>query len=131
MPGYGGSGSATLLRENQQKFLFQSEPVPAGTASIAVQLERISRTSYPWGVSFQVYFTDVNGNPANPGAFELDIMDSDIDELSQYCMVSSLTTGLNATYSGRVELRDFYAKYVLAYVKTLTNSVYVTVLVTR
>lgn len=131
MPGYGGTGSATLLRENRQKFLFQQEQVAAGAFSAAVQLERLSRVGYPWGVSFQIYFTDINGNPADPGAFEIDILSSDVDELWQYCSANSYSTGLNASYAGRVELTSFYAKYVMAYVKTLTNAVYTTVLVTR
>jgi hypothetical protein len=133
MPGYGGTGQATLLRENQQKFLFQQEPVAAGRASVAVQLERISRSFYPWGVSFQASFTDVNGNSANPGAFEIDIQTSDVDQDSQYCTINSWTntTSLNANFAGRMELTTLYAKFVRAYIKTLTNGVYTTLLVTR
>lgn len=133
MPGYGGGGAAILIRENQQKWLFQQEINVTARASIAVQLERIPRASYPWGVSFQIYFTDATGNPANPGVYEVDIQTSDIDQDAQYCTINSLigAGGLNASFAGRIELPSFYAKYVRAYVKTLTNAVYVSVLVTR
>lgn len=133
MPGYGGTGQATLLRENKQVYLFQRESGVGGKASVAFQLERIPRTFYPWGASFQLAFTDVNGNPADPGAFEVDIQTSDIDEDSQYCVINSWVndTSLNTSFVGRIELPNFYAKYVRAFVASLTNAVYVTLLVTR
>jgi hypothetical protein len=133
MPGYGGTGRATLIRDNQQVFLFQQENNVTSRASIAVQLERINRSFYPWGVSFHVAFTDVNGNPADPGAYEIDIQTSDIDKDSQYCTINAIAGAgsLNSSFVGRLELPSFWAKYVRAYVKTLTNTVYVTVLVTR
>ena len=133
MSGYGGTGSATLLRENQQRFLFQQEINVTGRASIAVQLERIPRASYPWGASFEIYFTDASGNPANPGAYEVDIQTADIDQDSHYCTVSILNGAgqLNGSFVGRIEMSSFWAKYVRAYIKTLTNVVYVSVLVTR
>ncbi len=131
MPGYAGTGQATLIRDNQQKFLFQQETNVTGKASIALQLERVNRSFYPWGVSFQVAFTDVNGNPANPGAVEVDIQTSDIDQDTQYCTINSLTSGLNANFVGRIELPSFYAKYIRAFIKVLTNNVFVTVQATH
>jgi hypothetical protein len=141
---YPGNGQAGLLRPNGQQWLFQKQMVPAGlvsggagaygnnpSASIAVQLERIRGDSYPFGASFHIEFTDVNGNPSNPGVFEIDIQDSDIDIDTQYCQLSSLTGGLNAYYVGRIELPTFWGKFVRAYVKTLTNAVYLSVLATR
>jgi hypothetical protein len=71
MPGFQGTGKATLIRDNQQLFLFQQETNVTGRPSIALQLERINRSAYPWGMSFQISFTDVNGNPADPGTFEV------------------------------------------------------------
>jgi hypothetical protein len=133
MSGYGGTGKATLLRDNQQMFLFQQDTVAAGMASRAVQLERINRSNYPWGVSFEIYFTDVNGNPASPGAFEVDIQTADIDQDSHYCTINALNAAgqLNASFVGRIELPNFWAKYVRAFVKTLTNAVSTSVMVTR
>ena len=133
MSGYGGTGQATLLRDNRQQFLFQQEVNVTGRASIAVQLERVNRSFYPWGVSFELFFTDANGNPANPGVFEVDIQTADIDQDTHYCTINALAGAgfLNSNYVGRLELPSFWAKYVRGYVKTLTNAVYTSLLVTR
>jgi hypothetical protein len=133
MPGFGGTGQAILLRENQQRYLFQQEQVTVGRASIAVQLERVRGSYYPWGISFQFYFTDVNGNPADPGAFGIDIQTSDVDQDALYSTALPYpgTATLNASFSGHAELVNFYAKYVRVSVKSLTNAVYVNVLATR
>lgn len=130
MSGYAGTGRATLLRENQQSFLFQQEEVVAGMASRAFQIERITH-SFQAGVAFQIFFTDVNGNPSNPGAFEIDVQTSDIDQDNQYSTVTTYTGPLNAGFSGRVELTNFFAKYIRCMLKSLTNAVYVTVLVSH
>lgn len=133
MSGYAGAGRAVLLRDNKQIFLFQQETGVAGKASIAVQVERVNRSFYPWGISFQIYFTDVNGNPSDPGAFEMDVQSSDIDADAQYVTIDSIlhATDLNATFVGRIELQTFFAKYIRVLPKTVTNAVYVNVLVTR
>lgn len=133
MPGYGGTAQATLLRDNKQIFLFQQEVNVTGRASIAVQLERVNRSFYPWGASFEVYFTDVNGNPASPGNFEVDIQTADIDQDTHYCTINSFvnTASLNANFVGRIELPSFWAKFVRGYVKSLTNPVYTSLLATR
>ncbi len=138
---YPGSGQAVLLRANENQWLFQQQIVSAGasgvaganaSASIAVLLERIkSSTFYPFGVSVQIYFTDVNQVAANPGAFEVDVQTSDIDVDAQYSTISALTGGLNAAFSGRVELPTFWAKFLRVYAKTITNAVYLNVLVNR
>jgi hypothetical protein len=131
MPGYRGAGQAALLRYNQQRFLFQQESGLTGRASIAVQLERVRGSHYPWGASFQLYFTDASGKPADPGAFEVDIQTSDTDADAQFCTISAVTGPLNASYAARLELPNFFAKFIRAYVKTLTNAVYVSVMATR
>jgi hypothetical protein len=133
MPGYKGTGQATLIRDNQQIFLFHQEADVTGTPSIALQIERINRSYYPWGVSFQLYFTDVNGNPANPGTFEVDIQTSDLDEDSQYCVTNAWagTPSLNASFAGRIELPSFYAKYIRAFIASLGNPVYINLLATH
>jgi hypothetical protein len=131
MAGYQGTGKAVLIRDNQQKYLFQQETGVTGRASIALQVERVNRSFYPWGVSFQIAFTNAAGAPADPGAFEIDIQTSDMDQDTQYCTLNAFSGTLNASFVGRVELTTLYAKYIRAYVKTLTNAVYVTALVTR
>jgi hypothetical protein len=115
MPGYAGTGKATLLRDNSQKFLFQMEQPAAGTASIAFQLERVNRSFYPWGASFEIYFTDVNGNPASPGTFEIDIQTADLDQDSHYCTINQIAgANLNTNFVGRLELPSFFAKFIRA-----------------
>lgn len=128
MPGYKGSGQATLLRENRSEFLFElTDNATAGTASKSVNLERRPGSFYPWGASFEIFFSGA------PGTFEVDIQTADIDQDSHYCTISTInsTGSLNANNVGRIELPQFWAKYVRAYVKTLTNPVQVGVLVTR
>jgi hypothetical protein len=136
IPGkYPGAGQASLLRANEQVYLFQTQLIAAGTASIAVQLERIkSGFFYPFGASMEVWFTDVNNNPLTPGAFELDWQDADVDQDSHYNTMSSLvgTASLNSNFVGRIELPTFWSKYMRALLKTMPNAnVYTTVLVTR
>lgn len=128
---YPGGGQASLLRSNGQQWLFQQQLNAAGKASIAVQLERIRAASYPFGASFQIYFTNSSGVAADPGTFEVDIQASDIDTDTQYSNLQVINSGLNASYSIGYEAPSFWAKFVRAYVKTLTNAVYVNVLVTR
>jgi hypothetical protein len=132
VPGlYPGGGKASLLRANAQQYLFQQQLVTSGQASIAVQLERIKSAGfYPFGVSMQIWFTDASGNAANPGTFEVDLQRSDVDADAQYS-VSVGVTALNTSFSTFIELPWLWAKFVRAYAKTVTNAVYLNVLVTR
>jgi hypothetical protein len=125
MPGYPGADQAQLLYENRQAFLFQNETVAAGTASIAYQLRRERGAFYPWGMSLELSFS------ANPGTFEIDIETADTDDNAHYVTINTLTGGLNTFYVGRLELPSFWAKYVRAQVVSITNTVAVTILLTR
>jgi hypothetical protein len=125
MPGYAGTAQAALIRDNRQKYLWNNETVAVGEASIAFQIERVNRTFYPWGISLEIFFS------GNPGAFEVDFQDADIDQDSHYVTVDAITVGLNASYVTRIELPSFYAKYVRVKLVTLTNPVNVSVLLTR
>jgi hypothetical protein len=128
MPAYTGPAQATLLRDNRQMYLFQNETVVVGESSVAVQLDRVSGTFYPWGVSFHISFSGA------PGAFEIDVQTSDVDQDSDYVTINALTTGgLNASNVGRVELPNFWAKYVRVKVVSFANfaTVNLSVLVTR
>lgn len=124
MPGYPGGGHAALLRTNQQAFLFNNESIAAGTASIAVQLERISHSSYPFGASFQLKFS------GNPGVFEVDIQVADTNADSDYISVAQLST-VNSGFVTRFDLTNLWPKFVRGNVVTLTNAVNTTLLVTR
>jgi hypothetical protein len=129
MPGYAGSGQATLLFQNQQVALLQQATGIVGRPSIAVQLER-NRSLAPTGVSLQVYFTDANGHPASPGAFEIDVQTSDLDEDIQYVTAEAFTGPLNAGFAGNVDLSGFYARYVRVFVRTLASAVFTNVYIT-
>jgi hypothetical protein len=125
MPGFGGSGKATLLRDNQQVYLWQNEPVAAGALSVAFELARISHSFYPWGLSIEVMFS------AAPGAFEIDIMAANNDVAANYIQIGSIAT-VNATNVGRWDMpTNIWPKYVAGFVKSLTNAVNTTLQVTR
>jgi hypothetical protein len=126
MPGYGGIGKAALLRENEQRFLFQNELVAVGTLSIAYELARINRSFYPWGLSAEVSFS------GNPGAFEIDIMGANNDSAANYISLGTITA-VNGTLIGRWDMpSNLFPKYVAAFVKTLANATVLTTLqVTR
>jgi len=127
---YPGPGLASLLRANEQQYLFQQQLITAGQASIAVQLERIKSAFYPNGASLQVWFTNASSVAADPGAFEFDAQVADVDADAQYANTTGLTA-VNAGFSGRIELPLIYAKFLRVLAKTLTNAVYSNVLVTR
>lgn len=128
MPGYAGQGQAKLLNVNSQAYFFNGETIfSAPVASIAFQLGRPTSMYYPWGASFEFWFSGA------PGVFEIDIQTADIDMDSHYCTINTVnnTNQLNSFNVGRVELPQFWAKFVRVYVKTLTNAVLFSALVTR
>lgn len=129
MPGYKGNGLATLLRSNQQGDLWLKESVPVGSYSTAFQLERISHSSYPWGLSFEAVFS------ADPGTFEIDILGANNDTgdpgPGNYVQLGTITS-VNASFVGRLDMAsNMWPKFVRAYLKTLTNAVVVSLQVTR
>jgi hypothetical protein len=129
---YPGGGQASILRANEQQWLFQNQLVKAGQSSIAVQLERIKGAqAYPNGMSVQAFFTNSTGlTPANPGAFELDLQNSDVDVDIAYYQGSALTS-LNTNYIGGIALNLFWAKFARVNLVSITNPVYLSVLVSR
>lgn len=124
MPPYPGDGLAALLRTNQQAFLFNNETVPAGTSSIAVQLERISRSSYPFAAAFQLKFSGA------PGVFEVDIQASETGADVDFVTVAQLQA-VNGNSVTRYDMTNLWPKFVRGHVTTLTNPVNITLLVTR
>lgn len=133
MPAYPGGGLGKLLRANRQGLMWDNEIVPAGvypgSLSTAFLLERLDSASYPWGASFEVYF---NGNP---GVFEIDIVGCNIDEAQYYTYLGNITQAssfVTGYYVGRWDMpSNIWVKYVAGYMKTLTNSVPTTLMVTR
>jgi hypothetical protein len=128
MAQYSGPGTATLIRQGEQKYLFLNDTVFVGESSLAYMIERNPGIFYPWGMSFDMAFSGA------PGTFEIDIQTADIDQDSHYVTLNSLTTGsLNTSNVGRVELPNFWAKYVRVKVVSFANyaTVNLTVLLTR
>jgi hypothetical protein len=125
MPGYQGMGQAALLRENQQKYLWQNETVTAGSLSIAFELARINRSFYPWGLSFEVIFS------AAPGTFEIDIMGANADFAANFISLGTIST-VNSANVGRFDMpTNLWPKYVAGFMKTLSSAVNTTLQVTR
>lgn len=133
MPAYPGQNLAKLLHNNVQGFLWDNEPVVAGELSKAYILERINRSYYPWGLSFEVSFS------GNPGAFEIDIMGANNDQITSYNFLGMINATNNSFagsiftgYVGRWDMpTQLWPKYVAAYINTLTNAVNVTMTVTK
>jgi hypothetical protein len=134
MPGYAGNGQAGLVRVNKQAILWQntdtiSAGVYPGALSVAYQLERLDNAFYPWGASFEVIF---NGNP---GVFDIDIVGANIDQAQNYTylgMINQVNSYVPGYYVGRWDMpSNIWVKYVAAYVKSLTNAVGATLMVTR
>jgi hypothetical protein len=137
MPPYVGNGQATLVRVNRQGFLWNNESVPVATWPVSLSqaflLERLDNASYPWGASFELYFF------GNPGAsFEVDILGANIDAATNYVQLGSITQASATSISGsggyvyRYDMAsNLWPKYVAAWMKTLTNAVNVTLMVTR
>ena len=128
MPGYAGNGKAELLRNNTQGILWsiQDGIITPPQLSVAFLLERINRSYYPWGLSFEVAFS------GNPGAFEIDLMGSNTDAAANYIFLGNITATNNAFgsytpfrgYVGRWDMpTNMWPKYVAGFIKTLTNSV--------
>jgi hypothetical protein len=123
---YPGSGQASLLRCNEQQVLWNSQSLVAGTTtSIAVQLERLKSSFYPWGAAFEVSFAGA------PGSFEIDIQFAEVDKDANYVTVGTITA-VNSSNVGRYDMPNtVYPKFVRGFCKTLTNPVTASLLVTR
>lgn len=130
---YPGGGQASLLRANGQQFLFNNQPCNAGMVSIAVELERLRAPSYPNGVSLQYWFVNSSGVGTSPGAYELDYQTSDTDSgVNSYVAFSKLTTGLNTTFVGRLEITNGWSKFCNVNLVSITTSgLFLYALVTR
>jgi hypothetical protein len=130
MPAYAGAGQAKVVHMNEQVVLWQAESktITTGNPSLAFQLGRIPRFSYPWGAAFQVSFSGA------PGSFEIDIEGSETDEAGSYVLLatSAKITAVNASNFGRYDMpATFFPKFVRASMQSLANSVNTTLVLTR
>lgn len=123
---YPGAGQASLLRAGCQQYVFLNQSGANGKTSVALLLER-TKTGffYPFGASFEISFSGA------PGTFDVEVQTSDTDTDANFVTISTLSSGLNSSNVGRIELVSFWAKFVRVYAKTITNAVNISVLVTR
>jgi hypothetical protein len=133
MPAYPGNNLASPLLDNRQVYLWNNESVPVNTSpgsmSMSVSLQRVNQSYYPWGLSFEAWFS------GDPGTFEIDILGSNTDIgyplPGHYVQLGSITV-VNGSYVGRWDMpSNMWPKYIAGYLKTLTNAVNVTLQVTR
>jgi len=132
MPAYPGPNLADFLRNNSLRYMWDNEIAPAGTLSRSFVLERINRSFYPYGLSFEVSFA------ANPGAFEIDLMGANTDDPRYYITLGTITAannGFGSLFTGFVGRWDMptnmWPKYVAGYVKSLGNAVALTLTVAK
>jgi hypothetical protein len=126
MPSYPGTGQATLLNCNTQKFFWSKERIPVGGTSVAFELHRVRGNFYPWGAAIEVSFT------GSPGAFEVDIQGAETDQDSNYVNLSNAVISVvNGNYVGRYDLMNVYPKFVRLRINALTNDVNITAKITR
>lgn len=86
--------------------------------SMQVSLHR--HEHFPVCLSVEIEFS------ANPGAFQVDVQAADTDDTFHYVTKASLSSGLNSSFIGRIEVTAIVAKFVRLKMVTLTNVVAVT-----
>jgi hypothetical protein len=133
MPAYPGNSLAYPLINNRQHFLWENETVPVnispGSLSRAFELQRVNQSFYPWGLSFEAWFSGA------PGAFEIDIVGANNDigypTPGNYIVLGTITM-VNSQNVGRWDMpSNMWPKFIAGYLKALTNPVTVTLQVTK
>jgi hypothetical protein len=133
MPAYPGNGLAQLVAVNRMAYMWQNESVAAnasvGSLSMAYRLSRLDGAFYPWGASFEVSFS------AAPGAFNIYIMGANTDigypAPGYYIQLGNIAV-VNSSNVGRWDMpSNQWPTFVAAFMAQLTNSVNVTLSVTR
>ena len=129
MPFWPGNAKAGLINANGQVFLFNNERVfsNAQKSSIGVLLARGQQAQggFPFQFAIELSFASA------PGAFEVDVQGSETDTDASYVLLGTAITAVNANNYARFEGVNFYPRFVRVNVKTLTNDVQVTCLITR
>lgn len=126
---YQGPGQAFILDTNSQvTLLTTASRIGAGTpnlATIAVQLNRIKASSYPFGFAVEIAF---NGAP---GTFEVDIQGAETDTANNYCKLGTGVTAVNGSNVARFEGVSVYPKFVRVLFASMGNDVQANVVITR
>lgn len=128
MPKYPGAGQATLVNANQQVVLMNAERTGTGTpnyASVAFNLERQKSSFYPWGFAIEIVFSGA------PGTFEVDVQGAETDTDANYCLLGTAVSSVNSSNVCRFDNTTTWPKFVRIFVKTLTNDVLTSAVLTR
>ena len=102
------------------------ETFAAGIASDRVAIARTPNDSYPSSVSVELIFSGA------PGAFEVDLQDSDTDADAYFQSIAGASlTAVSANNTARLEQIPLKGKFARLYIKTLTNAVNIAARLTR
>jgi hypothetical protein len=111
------SATATQLPVNEGNVAV--EEVPAGTASIAVNLQAGSESQPPPMLCIEIHFD------SDPGVAEIDVQEADTDADAFYITMSNANYTIVPTRTGnintRVDLNPTGGKFLRLFVKTLPN----------
>lgn len=116
------------LAPGESAYFFNAETPAEPSASDRFALQQAPYTSHESSISVEVRFS------GDPGAFELNIQDSDTDADGYYQNVASggAITSVDATlFTTRVELVPVKALFVRLAVVTIANAVSLTAKITR
>lgn len=92
----------------------------SGTITASTQLSVHRDPHAPACLSVEIQFS------VNPGVFQIDLQTADTDAEINYVTKASLTTGLNASFVGRIEITNLVATFVRLKKVTVTNACNVT-----
>jgi hypothetical protein len=114
----GGGGNVTSI---------QAEVLTAPIASIAVSLANTDEGNND-NVAMEIFFDGA------PGAFEIDAQEADTETVNAYQIASggaAKLTVISANNTGRIDMTNVVARFMRAYITTLTNAVGIIVRLSR
>ena len=125
MSAYQTTGSITGLYPGDSSTVINNEQPASGTASRQVAVAQ-SPNGGQQKLSVQVSF------PSAPGAFEIDLQTSDVDNDADYVSEATTITTVNADFTARAEFPQIVALFARLLTKTQNaNGVNCTAIITR
>lgn len=127
MPAYNTLNPPTALYPGDSGLAFNAEQPATGELSQQFALAPFQGNS-PAAVSVEIVFA------ANPGAFQLQVWESDTDTLNDYIEVSAAgaVTTVNWNFVARVDLSPFLGAFIaIACIAAAGNAVNLTCKITR
>ena len=119
MPAY-GSATPITLEAGRAATVWSAETLslPSAAKSLAVALRR--HANMPNCFSVEILFA------ATPGAFSVELQTSDTNDDTCFVTKTTLSSGLNSSFVGRIEVTNAVAKFARLNMATRTNAVAVT-----